>query len=494
MTDPPSPKPLQLGRLALQGGLVTGLAQALKMALSLVSVVVLARLLAPQDFGLVASIAPIVAFIALFQDLGLQAAIIQRETITREHLNQTFWISPAIASVAALLIIAAAPLAALFYNDQRVTAIMVVAAVPIFIGSLATLPLSLLNRNMRFGNLALNDVLVAATGFGATVGAALLGSGYWSLVIGPIAAALTAVIAAWIASPWRPGRPTLKLDGDLWSFGANLTGFNIVNFLARNFDNVLIGRVSGMTQLGLYDRSYKLLLFPLQNISQPLSRVMIPILSRVQNDKARFRKIYLQTNMVLGFCLIPGIAAATLASDQLINLLFGPEWSAAAPIFAWLGIASLAQVVLVTNGWIFICQGKTRAMFRLGLWTSGVTVIAFLVGIQWGVVGLAAAYTISAYLFRIPALIAVLHRIGPVTASDMSGLLLVHLLPAALSAAIIWAANLEAWELSDVVSIGICVVLNYCLATLSVAIFPPARSAMVEVVGRLANLRRRQVV
>ncbi|RUW43783.1 lipopolysaccharide biosynthesis protein, partial [Mesorhizobium sp. M1A.F.Ca.ET.072.01.1.1] len=144
---------------------------------------------------------------------------------------------------------------------------------------------------------------------------------------------------------WTPSRPDLKVDGDILSFGANLTGFNLVNFFSRNLVNILIGKYSGAIELGYYDRAYKLLLFPLQNITQPLTRVMVPLLSRIHDDKARFRDLYVRTNWMLAAVTMPGIAALTLTSDQVVALLFGPRWTAVAPIFAWLGIASLTQSV-----------------------------------------------------------------------------------------------------------------------------------------------------
>ncbi|HXV28915.1 MAG TPA: lipopolysaccharide biosynthesis protein [Sinorhizobium sp.] len=482
---------IQFGRLALRGGLVTGGAQILRMAIQFVSVVVLARLLVPEDFGLVASVSPIVAFVGLFQNLGLQQAVIQRSEIGERQLNQVFWIGTLVGLACTLAVVALSPAVAAFYGDARMTAITIAAALPLLLGSLAALPLALMNRHLKFGQLALNDVYAALVGLLVTAAAAWFGMGYWSLVIGPAASAAVALLAAWWATRWMPGRPEFRIDRDIISFGANLTGFNLVNFFSRNLDNVLIGRVSGPVELGHYDRAYKLLLFPLQNITQPLSRVMIPLMSRIQEDKARFRDIYLRTNWLLALVTMPGIAALTLAAEPTVSLLFGEQWLAVAPIFAWLGIASLMQPVSSTTGWIFICQGETKTMFHWGIYSSLTTVLAFVVGLKWGAVGVAAAYAISGYLLRLPALAWLLQRLGPVSATDFLCVQSLFLGSAALA----WGAyRLLPDALTggpDLLALASALVLNYGLALVFAAALRAPRHVLLDVVTRGFGALRR---
>ena len=203
---------------------------------------------------------------------------------------------------------------------------------------MAGLPLSLLNRHLRFGQLAMIDIANALFGFLAAATRRLL----WPRLL--VAAARLGRLGRRLAgqspgdwSRWTPGRPDFRIDRDIMSFGANLTGFNLANFFARNLDNILIGKYSGAIELGYYDRAYKLLLFPIQNIIAPLSRVMIPLLSRVQDDKPRFRELYLQTAWLLAFVTVPGVAALICTSEQVVNILFGAKWQAITPIFAVAG-------------------------------------------------------------------------------------------------------------------------------------------------------------
>ncbi|KXF75872.1 succinoglycan transporter [Paramesorhizobium deserti] len=479
----------QFGRIALRGGIVTGGAQAIKMALQFLSVVILARLLAPEDFGLIASVGPIVAFVGLFQNLGLQQAVIQRKEIDQRQLNQVFWLSVLVGLCCTAVVAALAPAVAAFYGDARMTGITIAAGLPLFFGSLAALPFALMNRQLQFGQLAINDVITALAGLLTVIAAALAGMGYWSLVLGPAVSAIVALAAAWRAAKWKPDRPVLGVDSDIISFGANLTGFNIVNFFSRNLDNILIGKYSGAVELGYYDRAYKLLLFPLQNINQPLTRVMIPLLSRIQDDKARFRDIYMRTNWLLAAVTIPGIAALTLTSGQVVGLLFGERWLAVAPIFAWLGIAGLIQPISSTTGWIFICQGQTKTMFRWGIYSSLTTVLSFVVGLQWGAVGVAAAYAISGYVLRVPVLAVLMQRVGPVTAGDflmVQGLFII-------SALLAWGCYQLLpggfTQQSDLLAVILAVALNYALALALALLFPQPRRALLAVLSKVTALR-----
>ncbi|RWE74166.1 MAG: lipopolysaccharide biosynthesis protein [Mesorhizobium sp.] len=485
--NPPLP---QFGRVALRGGLVTAGAQGFKMVIQFLSVIILARLLLPEDFGLVASVGPIVAFVGLLQNLGLQQALVQRKDISDRQLNQVFWISALVGLGSAVVVAALAPAIAGFYGDQRMLGITVASALPLLLGSIAAVPLALMNRHLQFGQLALNDVITAAAGLVAAAIAAWAGMGYWSLVLGPAVAAVVALGAAWLVVRWTPSRPDFRVESEILSFGANLTGFNLVNFFSRNLDNILIGKYSGAIELGYYDRAYKLLLFPLQNITQPLTRVMVPLLSRIHEDKVRFRDLYVRTNWMLAAVTMPGIAALTLTSEQVVALLFGPRWTAVAPIFAWLGIASLMQSVSSTTGWIFICQGKTKAMFQWGAYSSLTTVASFVVGLHWGAVGVAAAYAISGYVLRVPVLAVMIHRVGPVTAGDfliMQGLFIA-------SSLLAWLAYLglpaSLTGQSDLLAVVLALCLDYGLAFVLMAIFPQPRRILLTTLANIArNLR-----
>ncbi|MBU1575074.1 MAG: lipopolysaccharide biosynthesis protein [Alphaproteobacteria bacterium] len=402
-----------------RGMMATGSAQALKLALQFVSVVVLSRLLAPEDFGLVAMSAPVLAFMGLFQNLGLTQATVQRPKITHAEVNFLFWVNILATVLVAAAVVAVAPLAAQFYEEPRVGPLIAAMALPVLLMGSGAQHSALLNRRMQFGRLALIEVASGTATLATAILWATWSPSYWSLWGGSVAGAIVTIVMTWVSSPWRPSWPGRAGDG--WAmvgFGANLTGFNLANFFARNLDNVLIGRVSGKIELGLYERAYKLLLFPLAQITQPLSRVMVPTLSRMTEEPSRYRHAYFRVIRLVLFICLPGVALSIAMADILIPLFLGAQWAQSATIFAFLGFAGLIQPLNNPSGWLFVSQGRSRDFLYWGLASSAFSILAFSIGIFWGAVGVALSYAISEYI-KTPFLWWYIGRRGPVSAIDM---------------------------------------------------------------------------
>ena len=417
MSRPPDKS---LGRAALSGGVLVGATQAVKIAGQFLSLILLARLLTPVDFGIAAAAAPVLSLVALVQDFGLSQAIVQRQDLVDDDLDRIFWALVGLGSACALAVAAVSPAVAWLFGDPRLTAFCMAAGPSVLISSLATLPLGLLMRDLRFGVLAGIDTTASVCGLLLAVVAAWAGAGYWSLLISSAAVTGLTAIGAWRAANWRPRRPDWHLPHrSLMAFGGHLTGFNFVNFFARNLDNLLIGRVWGLAQLGYYDRAYRLLLFPLQGIVWPFSRVMIPLLSRVQGDPERLREIYLRAAGILALVTAPALAAAAAAPTEVVALLFGQAWQPMAPILFWLSLAGLVQPLSSSSGWLFIACGRTDAMFRCGVINSLSTIVAFCVGLRWGAVGIAAAYAVAEYAVHVPVQYWWLDRLGLARARDL---------------------------------------------------------------------------
>jgi len=402
-----------------RGMMATGSAQALKLVLQFVSVIVLSRLLSPEDFGLVAMSAPVLAFMGLFQDLGLTQATVQRPQITHAEVNFLFWVNILASGLVAAAVVAIAPLAAQFYDEPRVGPLIAAMAVPVLLMGSGAQHSALLNRRMQFGRLALIEVTSGIVTLATAVLWATLLPSYWALWGASVAGSFVSIVMIWASSPWRPSRPRHTENG--WAmvgFGANLTGFNLANFFARNLDSVLIGRVSGRTELGLYERAYKLLLFPLAQITQPLSRVMVPTLSRMTEEPNRYRHAYLRVIRLVLFITLPGVALSIAMADTLIPLFLGAQWAQSATIFALLGFAGLVQPLNNPSGWLFVSQGRSREFLYWGLASSALSVASFSTGIFWGATGVALAYAISEYI-KTPFLWWYIGRKGPISAMDM---------------------------------------------------------------------------
>jgi len=477
--------------VAVRGGLIVASSQMVKIVTQAVSVVVLSRLLDPSDFGLVAAVAPVTAFAAMVQGLGLQQAVIRHHNLPPEQLSRIFWLSVGVSLLCASLVAIAAPGLAAFYQSPQLRLLTVAAAVPLLVASVASLPQAMLSRDLRFGTLAAIDCTGAVLGLVAAVLIGLLGGGYWSLLGGTLAANTVALVGCWRAARWRPGWPARRLpDRALLGFGANLSGFTLVNFFARNLDNVLIGRFAGAAALGFYERAYTLMLFPLQTVNGPISGVMVPLLSRIEADKPQLRAVYLQTVGQIVLLSVPGLAAATAASADVIGFLFGPKWAESAPIFAWLGLAGLVQPLGNSTGWLFIAQGQTGAMFRWGIYAAVTTIVAFAIGLHWGAVGIAAAYAISEYAVRTPVSYWYLGRIGPVRMRDFVVVQAPLLVAAALTILAYHALIAGAWGLHGLPAILTTVAVSYALALAAVRLAPGGRQRLHESLDLLRHVLR----
>lgn len=409
-----------LRRHAVHGTVAVGAAQVVKFATQLLSVVILARLLAPADFGLFAMVMPLAAFVMMIQDIGLSQAVVTTPGLSHAQTSTIFWINAALSLLLALLFAVAAPLIAGFFGEPRLVAPALALAGSVLVSGLATQHFACLTKALRFGTIALIDIASTLLGFGAAVAIAWYVPSIWALVASVLVGMAVGLIGAWTTARWLPGRPAPFAEvRDLLRLGAGLSTFTLTNFVARNLDNVLIGRWAGAVQLGLYDRAYKLLLFPLQQINNPIGRVMVPVLSRLVGEPHRYRHAYQRTIRLMLMVTLPGVAFMLMFAEPLIGTLMGPRWTPAAAIFTWLAIAALHQPMSATFGWLFVSQRRGGEFGRWGVFNMVTSVAAFAIGLPWGAIGVAAAYAISDVLVRMPVLWWWVGRSGPVRHRDL---------------------------------------------------------------------------
>lgn len=373
----------------------SGASQLVNQGIRFVIAVILARLLTPEEFGLLGMVYIFTGFAAIFGDMGLGSALIQRRSLGDEHLNAVFWVNVLAGVALTLLFIAGAPLVAQFYREPSLTAITRVVAFQFFLSSLNTVQTAQLRRGMDFRRLALIETGAAAVAGGIGIGMALGGLGVWSLVGQSLAHAAVGVALMWRLSPWRPhlSFSWTKLK-DLLGFGSNLLGFNAFNYWVRSVDDLLIGRIVGPAALGVYTRAYALMLLPLTQISEVLGRVMFPALSSIQADTDRVRSIYLRAIRSIALFTFPMMVGLLVVADEFVLALLGPRWADVIPILRLFSLVGLVQSIGTTVGWIYQSQGRTDLMFRWGVASGGVLLVSFGIGIQWGMIGVAVAYTI----------------------------------------------------------------------------------------------------
>ncbi|KPJ66660.1 MAG: hypothetical protein AMJ43_07455 [Coxiella sp. DG_40] len=390
---------------SVRGGAVTIVAQAASFFLHMGSTVVLARLLTPQDFGLIAMVAAVTNFAMMFKDIGLSMATVQKPDINHTQVSTLFWINVATGMVIAACLVALAPAVASFYGNARLTPVTMALAGTFVFGGLTVQHQALLSRHMRFFSLSLISIIAMAIGVAAAIVAGILGAGYWSLVIMYLVIAAGTALGTWIAVPWRPCLPRNRTGvREMLGFGGNVTAFNFVNYFARNMDNILIGKFCGAGALGLYSKAYGLLMLPISQIRRPLTSVAVPALSRIQDDPKRYTSYYSKLVLVLSFVSMPLTVFLAVCSRSIIHLLLGDQWLEASGIFQILAITAFIQPTWSTVGLVLLSLGQSRRYLRFGLINSLGVVTSFAVGIRWGAMGVAAAYAVANYLILFPSL------------------------------------------------------------------------------------------
>lgn len=408
-----------LGARSARGGAVTLTAQVCKFVLSTLSAIVLARLLTPQDYGLIGMVAIVVGFLGMFQYLGLSTATVQWSELNHEQVSTLFWMNIGLSTVIMLLIIATTPLAVWFYKEPRLVGIMFGYASATLLVGLAIQHEAILIRQMRFAVTAAIEISAMAIALAAAIVSAYYGAGYWALVINQLVLAFVTVVGTWTACRWRPSLPSRAAGvRSMLSYGGNLTGFNMMSYFARNLDNLLLGKFWGAYQLGVYSRAYQMLLMPMGQINAPLMSVAVPALSRLSDSPARYRAAFLKIVEKIAMITMPGVVFMIATSDWLVLFLLGPKWHDTGRIFMLLGVAALVQPVTRATLWLFTTQGRARELFHWGIISAFIAVISIVAGLHWGALGVAAAYAASDLCVTTPLLFWFAGRRGPVKTAD----------------------------------------------------------------------------
>jgi O-antigen/teichoic acid export membrane protein len=398
MSEPSGAPDADLKNRTVTGVLWSAGASVGQQILNFAVTAVLARLLVPADFGLVATVAVFTGFVSLFIDFGLGAALIQRETLAERHRSSAFWMNLAAGIALATLVAALAPLLARFFDEPRLVDLTLVLSLNFVVGSLGIVQSALLQRSMNFRRLGAIGISSTVIGGAVAIAMAVAGYGVWSLIGQLIATTAVRTALLWAASDWRPRRfIDREAMRELWRFSGNLAGFTAVNYWARSADNLLIGKFVGATGLGIYSRAYNLMLLPIDQISTVTARVMFPALSRIQQNPPRVKRAYLRAIGIIGLLSFPITAGLFVVAEPFILSLYGAKWEAVVPVLQILCVAGLLQPVLATVGWIYQSQGRTDWLMRWGLVASAAIVSAFGIGIHWGVKGVATAYAIVIY-------------------------------------------------------------------------------------------------
>lgn len=369
-------------RQLFSGVFYTALAKYSGVVISLVVAGVLARLLSPDDFGVVAIATVIIAFFNLFTDMGVSPAIVQHKSLTREELSDIFSFTVWTGIGISVLFFAASWLIADYYESDILRTLCQLLAVNLFFASANIVPGALFYRNKEFKFIAVRSFIIQVSAGAAAVTAALCGAGLYALIINPIVSSILIFVISYQRYPQRL-RFTLGLTvlRKIFSYSAYQFLFNLINYFSRNLDKLLIGKYMGMSPLGYYEKSYRLMMLPLQNITQVITPVMHPIFSDFQDDKEKLATSYERIVRFLSFIGLPLSVLLFFTAQEVTLIIFGDQWLPSVPVFRILALSVGVQIILSSSGSIFQAAGDTRSLFVCGVFSSTLNVAGMLLGI-----------------------------------------------------------------------------------------------------------------
>ena len=403
-----------LGARSLRAGAIVLTAQGAKLGLQVASMVLLARLLTPADFGLVAMVSALTGVIGLFGDLGLPSVIMQRAQITQAQFSTLFWLNLGFGLLLTLTVVLSAPLIAWVYSDPRLTGIALLGAPLFLVGGAGAQYRALLQRQMQFRALMLTDILGLALSVLVGLVMAWRGLGYWSLVVMPIVQAMVQLLGLALISDWRPGRPVRGCGvRPLLRFGGNLLGVTLFGYLSRQLDRIGVGVLYGPVSLGYYTRGYQLFTLPTSQISAPLHDVIVPTLSRLNADQGRFQVTFGRILSALTWFSAALAVAALLWTQQIVGIVFGPQWNPVVEVLRNLSPTLALQPVLAAAGWAFISRGEGARYRHWALGSALIQGLAILAGLPLGIAAVALATSLSTWCLTLPWTLRCLRRASP---------------------------------------------------------------------------------
>ncbi|MCG8571956.1 MAG: lipopolysaccharide biosynthesis protein [Spirochaetes bacterium] len=398
-------KTQNLNKKAIRSGGLSVISRMTSHIIKTGSIFVLARLISPEEFGIFTMAFSFIGFFIILNDLGLTDAVIQKEKLTHSQISSLFWINLLFSSSIVLLLIIIAPYVGRFFKESEVTIIVILLSFSFIIAGSSIQHRGLLKRNLQFKEIAIIEVIATILCNIIAIILAFFGWSYLALVARQLSRILIISIIAWYFCKWRPGIP--KYDPEikpLITFGLQSLGNFFINNIAFNLDKTLIGRFFGKAQLGFYHKAYHLAALPTNQLSMSLFHVSVSTLSKLNDDPEKYRKYYLSALEVIAFIGFPISFYIAVMSKYIILLLIGSKWLPSAELFSILGLGAGIQLIYSTCGWLHVSQGKAKRWLRWGIVASIFIIIAIIVGLFFGLKGVAVAYTAIYYIIVGPAL------------------------------------------------------------------------------------------
>jgi PST family polysaccharide transporter len=395
-----------LGRESVHSGVVFVAARGLNVFVQLGSTILLARLLSPHDYGLVAIVFAVVGFAPMLIDLGSSDASVQRTRITNGDVSALFGLNVAIGSILALLLIAAAPFIASFYNEPALTGIAAASSLTFMATALSAQHYALMRRAMRFRRIALIEICANVISCIIAIAMAFTGWGYWALVAKAVLAPGLAAAGMWVSCPWLPGRPRYTpAVKEMLGFGLGVTGFSMTDHLARSTDRVALGYFYGAGSLGYYQNAFLLYDNVLGLLTQPLHNVAISGLSKLKNEVSELKRSWRTALSSLTFLSCLAFAGLAVTGQDFVVLLLGEKWEPAGPILCIFAVRGIAHVAERTLGWLHVAAGRSDRWMRWGFYSALFQLAALMIGMPFGLTGVATAHAIATFCLVVPTLV-----------------------------------------------------------------------------------------
>jgi PST family polysaccharide transporter len=382
-------------------------ARVVQQALTYGAFLVLARLLTPTDFGLVGMVTVVMGFATIFTDLGFSTALVQAPNLRRAEVAGALALVGGAGALLSLSLFIGAPALSAFYSEPSVTELARLMCVVFLFASLSIVPRALLQRQLAFRRLALVDTFSSMVAAASTILLAWHGLGPRALVAGTVLSSLLSCLLC-LALARRDLLPSLvrpEWPGRILHQGAHLTGFNIINYWARNADNLLVGRWIGADALGIYSRAYNLMLVPYSQVTSVLSGVVVAAMASLQGDPARARVLFMRASGVLSFVSFPLSVGLFVSSGPFVQTLLGERWLAVVPVLRILALVGLFQTICSPLGWIAQSQGRAEVQSKWGLFAGTLVVMAIGIGAYTRTLsGVAFGYLAVNVILTYPAL------------------------------------------------------------------------------------------
>jgi O-antigen/teichoic acid export membrane protein len=370
---------------------------------SVVASIVLAHLLTPHEFGIAGMALVFTGIGVAFGDLALSAALIQRHELREEDRSTAFWTNAAAGTLLMLLGIAMSPLVADFFNQPSVAPLFAATSVVFLLWALCSTQSALLTREMNFRPLEIRGMVAGVAGAAAAIGLGFAGAGAWALVGQAIVQAGASLVLLWTFATWRPkfiySRASLR---SLGSYSGKTLGSQMMGYFVNNVDNLLVGRFLGSVALGLYSVAYNTMFLPVSRISTPLQQVLFSAFSKIQHEPKRLAEAWSRGNEVITAVNVPAFLGMAVIAPDFVPVVLGQKWEPAVPVLQWLSLAGVGTTLQTLNWSTTQAMGKPGVMLRFRLFSTPLTVLGFVIGLHWGVVGVAASFAITRFIITPP--------------------------------------------------------------------------------------------